>query len=231
MLIWTFDDSLTVVGQAVEIVRSNTLSFNACLELDANGTGCYARQCQLVRLDSFPGFSAVIEFDSNMVALKAVPIGGVPPYSYSWDNGITSSTNQAIQPGGIFCVTITDNTSTEAVSCVQAALNPVGNLLCVASFVYQSNEESELIPIPGDSLQFKTVILEYVEDGVVYRSDRAPQPSGSFFLIDSVEPYKPNENNQPTLRIKARFSGTLWAENGDSRHVDEAAVVFAVAIP
>ena len=228
-LIWTFEDSLTVVGQAPQVIRNDAQPFRACLEFNGIPGGCFARQCQTVQFNTFFPFSAIIEADSNGFWLTAVPVGGVPPFSYSWDNGITTATNQAIQPGGIYCVTITDATGMESTNCVQPAFNPVGTPLCVASFTYTTSQEIEVVTIPGDSLQFKTLTLEYVEDGVTYRSDRLAQPPGAFFIIDSVEPYKPNENNQPTLRVKARFTGVLASEAGAIRQVQEAVVVFGVA--
>lgn len=228
-LIWTFDDSLTIVGQAPEVIRNDMQPFKACLEFNGTPGGCYAKQCQTIQFNAFFPFSATIESDSNGFWLTAVPLGGIAPFSYSWNNGITTQTNQAVQPGSIYCVTITDATGMESTSCVQPAFNPVGTPLCVASFTYATAQEIELTPIPGDSLQFKTVILEYVEDGVTYRSDRLEQPPGAFFTIDSVEPYEPNENNQPTLRIEARFRGVLASESGAIRQVEEATVVFGVA--
>ena len=227
---WTIDDTLIIASLLPELQLDwvSDQPFDACLQIE-DPSGSFASQCQRVRFDSTAHFAALIEADTNAVSLTAIPSGGVAPYSYSWNNGFTGPVNQFIQPGGSYCVTITDATGLESSSCVQTPQNPAGAQLCVAGFEYQSAEETEIIPISGDSLQLKTVILEYVEGGMVYRSDRIAQPSGAFFTIDAVEPYGPNEEGRPTLRISARFSGLLASEDGMTREVAEARVVFAIA--
>jgi hypothetical protein len=227
---WTIDDTLTLTSPLpeLELDRVSDQPFDVCLQL-VGPSGSLASQCQQVRLDSTAHFAALIESDTNGMSLTAIPSGGLAPFSYSWDNGVTGPFNQFVQPGGSYCVTITDATGLESSNCIQTPQNPVGGPLCIASFEYQSAEETEIIPISGDSLQLKTVILEYVEDGVVYRSDRISQPAGAFFTIDGVEPYEPNENGRPTLLIRARFSGLLVSEGGVEKEVAEARVVFAIA--
>jgi len=229
LLFWIIDDTITSFLPDPELVRAADTPFSARLQTGTPASGCYSRQFQTVRVDNTPGFSAVINSDSNSLSLlHAIPVGGQPPFSYLWNNGDTTSSMQVVQPGIEFCVSITDATGAQSTSCVVAPF--AGTTMCVASFVYQSTSETEIITVPGDSLQFKTVTLEYTDsDGTVYRSDRQPQPPGAYFIIDEAETFETNENGDPTLLIKARFSGTLFSENGTARKVDQASVVMAIA--
>lgn len=228
-LLWVLDDSITSSLPDPELVRTTDIPFSVCLQTGAPALGCYSTQCQTVRVDNDPGLAVVINTDPNsFFVLNAISAGGQAPFSYLWNNGATGPSIQVFQPGTDYCVTVTDATGMQASSCVVAPF--AGTVMCVASFAYQSDQEIEIIPTTGDSLQLKTVTLEYIDsDGSVFRSDRQPQPPGAYFIVDETKPFEPNEHGNPTLLIKARFSGTLFSENGTARKVDQATVVMAIA--
>lgn len=228
-LYWIFEDTTINLIPNPEILRDNEDPFPVCLQSGNPAQGCYSENCQTVVLDNSPGFSVTITNDSNALILNAIPIGGQAPYIYQWNNGAQGPSIQVFLPGSAHCVTVTDTAGKTASTCVQAPAP--GTTLCVAGFTYQYNPEFEIVPIPGDSLQLKTVVLEYIADGLVFRSDLQPQPPGAYFVIDETELYEPNENGFPTLLIRARFSGSLFGANGAVRKVEEASVVFAVAYP
>ena len=225
---WTLGDSTTSILPDPEIVVPSPDQIPACLMLGNPVGGCYSENCQTAWLDNTPAFSATVQSDSNSFVLTAVPIGGQAPYTYLWDNGSQGPVIQVFFPGETHCVTVTDSEGKQASICVQAAAP--GTTMCVAGFTYQHQVETQIITLPGDSLQFGSIILEYVdEDGVHYRSDRMEQAPGAYFFIDEVNAYEPNENGLQTLQVKARFSGSLLGENGVVKKVQEAIVVFAVA--
>ncbi len=51
-------------------------------------------------------------------AVSATPTGGTAPFSYAWDNGVTTQLNENIPPG-IYCVTVTDDVGCEAEDCIE----------------------------------------------------------------------------------------------------------------
>lgn len=228
-LVWSIDDTTILSLPNPEVLRDNQDPFPVCLQTGNPVQGCFSENCQTVMLNNSMGFSVTIESDSNFQLLNAVPIGGQAPFNYQWNNGSQGPTTQVFLPGASYCVTVTDLTGRTTSNCVQAPAP--GTALCVAGFTYQYNPEYEIVPIPGDSLQLKTVVLEYIADGEAFRSDLQSQPPGAYFVIDETELYEPNENGFPTLMIRARFSGSLFGANGAVRKVEEASVVFAVAYP
>ncbi|MCF6321614.1 MAG: hypothetical protein L3J32_07580, partial [Rhizobiaceae bacterium] len=68
-------------------------------------------------------------------AVTANPIGGTPPFSYLWSNGITTQLNENITVGN-YCVTVTDSVGCEAIDCVDLEYSLIsvtatdGNLIC-----------------------------------------------------------------------------------------------------
>lgn len=227
--VWVFEDSITMAVTDPLLVRTTAQPYNACLEIGNPAQGCYSRQCQTVVTDSLAALSVVIQPDSNTTFLDAIPVGGQPPYAYQWNTGPTTPFIQNFQPGGTYCVTVTDAIGAEGSVCVQIPFSPALPV-CVASFGYQFSVETDVIPVTGDPLQLKTVILEYVDkEGVIFRSDLQAQAPGAFFVIEEVTPFEENENGYPTLRISARFSGVLFAENGDTLEVANGQAIFAVA--
>lgn len=226
--LWTINDTLTIAGSDPLLVWEDEIPFKACLEIGNPAQGAYSRQCQTVQLDSLPGFSVTINSDSNTVLLSANPLGGQPPFSYFWNTGATTPSIQNVQPGSTYCVDVTDALGELSSSCVYISPNPAMQAI-TASFSYQSSLQTTILPVPGDTLQLGKVILEYTEEGVSFRSDRQQQPPWAYFIIDEVSPYNSNENDFPTLFIRARFSGVLYSENGGVLAVEAAYVQFAIA--
>ncbi|MEP6646409.1 MAG: T9SS type A sorting domain-containing protein [Saprospiraceae bacterium] len=47
-------------------------------------------------------------FGNSMAVLTSIPVGGTPPYTYAWSNGVIGSTNSNV-PAGTYIVTVTDD--------------------------------------------------------------------------------------------------------------------------
>lgn len=54
---------------------------------------------------------------SNAGGVDVNVSGGIAPYTYSWDNGVTTKTQSGL-PSGLYCVTVTDANGCEAASCI-----------------------------------------------------------------------------------------------------------------
>lgn len=226
-LVWTIDDTLVLTGANFQITRPDPAPFPVCLDYGTPAGGCYSRQCQTVQLGNVPSFSAFIFSNPGDSLLQAATFGGQPPYTYMWNNG-TTTPSLISQPGMVYCVTVTESAGSQASHCLQAA--SFGTQGCTASFTYQADPDTIITSVPIDSLQLKTIILEYVDAaGKVWRSDRQPQPQGAYFIIDKTSFYNENENGRPTYQIEARFSGALFQSGGGAPlFIDNAKVAFAV---
>lgn len=76
--------------------------------------------------------------NSNNGSATATPSGGVSPYSYLWNNGVNSATNNSLFPG-LAVVTVTDNTGNTATATANISSPPAvvatafGSIICLGA--------------------------------------------------------------------------------------------------
>ncbi len=106
--------------------------------------------------------------------LGASPSGGVPPYSYSWSNGATTSSINNL-PAGSYTVTVTDNVGTQAsatqdITVISAypTLNPVVSLSNCPSgapyAIFPINDPTFLSPTEPTTFTGLNVADQFVSD-------------------------------------------------------------------
>lgn len=94
---------------------------------------------------------------------------------------------------------------------------------CISNYQFTTSRQI-------DSLQFKTVVVEWTDkDGNVYSSIHTPQDN-SVFELRAIEAYQPNSSQQQTKRLTLSFRCTL--SNGTKTiQLNNVTGTFAVAIP
>lgn len=158
----------------------------------------------------------------------SIPLGGTPPYTYSWDFGdgafsTKNATTHGYSESGVYFVslTITDFLGS---SSVQHANVSIGNDACAAYIALPS-------PIEIDNpANLANVVVEWTDaEGVVWTSNSDRQPSSSsLFRITSVTDYINNGAGEPTKKVNAAFSCTVY--NGvNSLDIVDGEVLFALA--
>jgi hypothetical protein len=81
-----------------------------------------------------------------------------------------------------------------------------------------------------DSMQYKSVIVEWTDAaGVKYSTENVDQ-TGNFFVVQSVKPYLTNTQNQPTKQLAVSFSCKV--SNGtETISLDHIKGTIAIALP
>ncbi len=156
-----------------------------------------------------PQFQVTIVGDT--VFLSPIPIGGIPPYTYSWDFG-DGNTSTSISPShkysasGVYQASLT-MTDVMGVSGIQYMNIPINsNTNCSSSFILPS-------PTPlVNPMNLGNVAIEWTDAaGTLWTSKSNNQPSSrSMFKIISVEDYLNNPNGVATKKIHVKFSCTLY---------------------
>ena len=136
--------------------------------------------------------------------------GGSPPYTYLWSNGANSA-NVSNLTGGVFTLTVTDNSgcqqvaseviATTSTSCNLGVLNSFGPVH-VMDEVDCEEKATFCIPIPLDSINQYTIFL----DGADYSSNLAGCQFETFFAYSYA--FFPGGNNVGTYNLRE------WTVNG-----------------
>lgn len=177
-----------------------------------------------------PQFQTTISGD--VATFIPIPIGGIPPYTYAWDfgDGSTSterSPSHEYATAGVYkaSLTMTDITGISAVQNMNIAIRSnIANTDCSSLFIFPA-----ATPL-GNLLNLSNVVVEWTDaDGKVWTSNNNSQSSSkSMFKIISVTDYINNQNGEPTKKIHAKFSCTLY--NGfRSITMSHVETVFSVA--
>ena len=154
-------------------------------------------------------------------------------YVYHWQFGDQQSSytsNPAhtyATPGEYTALLTIENTSLGCSSSISKKVI-VGQTGCHANFSYVVDE----IIVPTIDLeQFGTVEIEYVNDlGRKYLSSIMPQSAQC--NLTKVEPYKPNHEGKPTLKVTLEADCMLVSENlADTIHMQNAVFNFAIGLP
>ncbi len=84
----------------------------------------------------------------------------------------------------------------------------------------------------GSDLALQTFEFEmYDESGVLFSSAKGEQTEGASFEILSLEPFIENADGQATVKVTCQFSCRVFSDDGDSKTINDANAVIAVAIP
>lgn len=179
-----------------------------------------------------PQFQTTISGD--VATFIPIPIGGIPPFTYAWDFGDGSVISTETSPShrytspGVYkaSLTMTDLVGTSAIQYVNVSINSgsANNTDCSSRFIFPA-----ATPL-GNLLNLSNVVVEWTDtDGRVWTSNNNSQSSSrSMFRIISVTDYISNQNGEPTKKIHAKFSCTLY--NGfRSINMSDVETIFAVA--
>lgn len=245
---WDFDSGLVVTS--LDPIVSNTFlpnpmgnNFPINLTIADNNGLCSSTQTQTLSFanDSIPACSvSIVKGDSlpnpTVSTLSAKPTG-VPPYSYVWNTGQTSS-DVFVSPNLQFYeVTVTDATGCTSTSgLIAGGFMGGSNLNCLASFEANTTKEYEIDSmeiVTTDNFQFSTIELEYTdENGTVFNSKWGPQNAmNASFEIISVEDFEDNENGMKTKQLTLQFECQLFSQNGDIKNLTNGEAVIAIAYP
>ncbi|KAA3637548.1 MAG: hypothetical protein DWQ02_06585 [Bacteroidetes bacterium] len=232
-LSWDFGDGTFGEGFVVEHDYSNNEERN--ITLDINGQN--GEHVSVSRNISFEANALTCGVDVSLepsqqifISLTVFPLGGVPPYTYSWDDGSTSQA-MIVQPDSIlfdeeFCVTLTDASGCSSSWC--------GNFfddyqVCSAQFSYSTGMVIDSLAAPA---QYSTVTVIYQDGhGSEYRSDRQIQNNSAYFNVSEIEAFQENEFGYPTQKFLVDFSCELLSANGQSMLIDSGQGTIGVAFP
>jgi PKD repeat protein len=226
----TYDSTILNATVSLSVISNNSIAsgtIQKTIELGQNSPSC--------DVDLMLNYDPLL-LDST-VELIAQPIG-IQPFNYSWNSGSLDSFIVFNSPSGYVsgAVTVTDATgcivSASMVTEInQGAIPPI----CVAKFNYDFSPEITTVYdttfIHGDSLQFSKILIEYISDGINYRSDKFLQNPNAFFKIIEVSDYDNNEKGEKTKKMTIEYTCRLWNEFGEYIDVTDGKAVIAVAYP
>jgi gliding motility-associated-like protein len=125
---FTWTSGSTVIGNTNSVTVTPTVTTTYVVDVSVTG-GCISHDTVTVIVNSISDSTNTTQAGCNVNDATATvfPIGGSPPYTYSWSNGQTTQTAVALAPGTYTCV-ITDaygcsSISTVAVTSI-SGLNP-----------------------------------------------------------------------------------------------------------
>ncbi len=81
--------------------------------------------------------------------IAAEPQGGVPPYTYNWDDDASSNTRTIVVPAGDYCVTVVDNNLCGYVACRTIEENPPNVMVVAVDALCADSNDGSLTANPG----------------------------------------------------------------------------------
>lgn len=213
---WDFGDgsSSTALNPTYTYVRPG--KYDVCVDASFTG-GCISTLCNTIGLGNQESFLETSLNASNptgtSIDFSANGAAGVAPYQYFWDFGDgNTSTSQNITHNysteGVYTVAVTVRDAIGSEKTERQNVRTQNSSDCVARYNYVIN------PVANPD-NLGNIIIEWRDaNGVLYTSKNNSQPIKSFFKINSIEEYLPNENNQPTKKMVVTFSCVLY--NGAS---------------
>lgn len=178
----------------------------------------------------------------SMLQIEAFVTGTNLPVTYIWNSGETTSSIFKILNDSIpipefhdVCLTVTSSSGNTIQKCVRITTEgtPAGGADIVSFCQMDFQESFELdVQTAFDPLQFRTIILEYLdENGTTFSSANAEQPVSAFFEITDVEAFDDNENGLPTQKIDFRCRILLSDNAGQERWFETSSSTMAIAYP
>ncbi len=228
---WDFGDTFTGTGHAIS--HDYTDNSYKTVTLEINGpAGQYAMASRDISFAQNALTCGVqVNYNlTNSLNISAMAIGGIQPYSYTWNIGSTLQTISLPLDSIIldqeYCVTLTDASSCSSSWCGNVLS---GYQVCEAQFSYSTSIVTDSVPAPD---QFSTVTIIYKDGaGGEFRSDLGTQNPNAFFDILNVDDFIDNEFGDKTKKINIDFTCELFSGNANTIRINSGEGFIGIAYP
>ena len=222
--LWTFSDNTTLQGKDVVKVFQNPGNYTIKLDYDDNGGAGSDSLTKKFKIGNPLQAYIKCTFDASTLKYRfsSSAEGDGFKYQYLWDFGSIgklSSPNPEIS-----FTTPLHNTPT-------LTLISSKNDTCVTRYQMRdssapnANYISTFTPFLNPKLAAAITVVFTDQNGLRYSSAELNQPVSSKFEIVSVEPYKNNEKNEPTKKVKIKFNCSFTSNNGPINLTEGEAVI------
>lgn len=214
-----FENSTTGISFPSGNLDPHSISVSA---MKNNGIRCTNKQ--IIKPDDSLAYPAVAIKASYMQGsyLLTAETSGAPAVQFLWSTGQTGNEIVVDSIKGDYSVTVTDSAGLTA----DAGFENLSG----GSSISTTGVDFSAQPV-YNKLQLGTIALQWMDgQGRIWRSDRGVQPSNTFFLIKSAEPYEKNENGLPTRKLTIVYHCLLFDDNGTEREMSGTGVI-AMAYP
>lgn len=222
---WTYSDGQAQYSQQGVRKFKAHRTYSVSLALDSAGNT--ANHTNVFKIGS--------PLQANVTAIKQQGSGlnynfygasTISPASYSWNfgDGVTSN---SITPNHIYA---SENYYTARLTLVSGAETCESYYQVPAFYNYRvhANYNNSFQPVPNLNRLSSITLVITDPNGNVYSSSSINQPTGSKVEIVSVEDFKMNSENEPTKKIKIKFS--CQANSGSSLlNITNGEAVIAVS--
>ena len=238
---WDFgDNTFSTLPNPSHVYRISpiqpTFDFNVSLQtVDSNNCNGFISNNLDFNTPCFINYSYT-NLGANTVAFNANAMG-IFPFSVRWEvDTFPNITAQGLNPivtfpfPGVYrvCVEATDTQACSARHCgwVQVGSPSGGFFNCAANYGY------DVVADTTFTLQLSRVNIAWNDaDGVEYRTSWGSQPASSFYRIQGVEDYLPNDQGHPTKRLEIHFDCMLYSIQGTAIRITNGRAFIAVAHP
>ncbi|MES2678304.1 MAG: hypothetical protein V4635_00400 [Bacteroidota bacterium] len=221
--LWTFsNDNSTVQGREVEKIFQSAGS--CTVKLDYDNIGGLGSESLTKKFKIGSHLQAYIKstFDASTLKYKFSSSTEGDGFKYLWDFG---SNGQSSSPGPELSFS-SPHYNNPTLTLINSK-----NDTCVTKYQIRdtsapnANYISTFTPFLNPKLASAITIGFTDQNGVNYSSANINQPVSSRFEIISVEPYKNNEKNEATKKVKIKFNCSFTSANGPINLTDGEAVI------
>lgn len=168
---------------------------------------------------------SVNHLDTFELMFNSIPVNNKAQVTWNFGDGNTATGNivkHRYQTGGVYKVKMQYVDGNDTMEYCQN-VKTLNITKCLSNYYFTTSRRM-------DSLQYKTVVIEWTDkDGIVYSSANSPQEN-SLFELQSIEPFQLNNANQQTKKLILKLNCTV--SNGiKTIQLNDVKGTFAVAIP
>jgi hypothetical protein len=223
--LWTFSsDNTTAQGREVEKIFQSKGSCSVKLDYDNIGGLGAESLTKKFKIGSPLQAYIISSFDASTLKYKFTSSaeGDGFKYQYLWDFG-TYGQSSSPNPEFSFSTPIFNDPTLTLISSK--------NDTCFTRYQMRdtsapnANYTSTFTPFLNPKLAAAITVVFTDQNGVRYSSAELNQPVSSRFEIVSVEPYKNNEKNEPTKKVKIKFNCSFTSNNGPVNLTEGEAVI------
>lgn len=232
---WNFGDGSGSLVAHPSHVYTKPGVYNVCLTI-SDYYGCKSTICNKVRVGYLNKSNhcniSSNAYSPNIMTFKCNLNQPNTAASYVWSFGdgtqrttIEDSTSHLYQYSGSYPVSVMVINANDTLYANYNVVTPSDNSSCAANFsvVALSNTQNSVQNI------LSKIVVNWVDaSGELYTSKPFTQPYGSYFEIVSVEDYEPNENNEPTKKIKLKFNCNVYSGSKTIK-IESAEAVLCVS--